>query len=179
MIPWASSSPQSKRHHDWFRRFRAGDSRVSLYFTMGAPFPHCMPMEDTIPWTHPSPETKQHLYRFSRFCTDDRKVSLYFATGRPFPIHNCPFPWEIWTPSNTWFPGPTRVLNPNGISIGSVVLAELISVTDRPTDHATRSVRISHIYIRSTAMRSNNTASTLHTDGSVVFFRWHQCAPHM
>ena len=35
---------------------------------------------------------------------------------------NCPFPWGIWTPSNTWFLGPTRVLNPNGISIGSAVL---------------------------------------------------------
>ena len=59
-------------------------------------------------------------------------------------------------PSNTWFPGPTRVLNPNGISIGSAVLAGLTSVTDRPTDHATQSVTINRIYIRSTAMRSNN-----------------------
>jgi len=44
-------------------------------------------------------------------------VSLYFTMGRPFP-QNCPFPWRICTPSNTWFLGPTRVLNPNGISIG-------------------------------------------------------------
>jgi len=26
---------------------------------------------------------------------------------------NCPFPWGIWTPSNTWSLGPTQVLNPN------------------------------------------------------------------
>jgi len=49
-------------------------------------------------------------------------------------------------PFNTWFPGPTRVLNPNGISIGSSVLARLTNVTDRPTDHATRSVTIDRIY---------------------------------
>jgi len=51
-------------------------------------------------------------------------------------------------PSNTWFPGPTRVLNPNGISIGSAVFAGLTSVTDRPTDHATRLVTIDRIYVR-------------------------------
>ena len=69
---------------------------------------------------------------------------------------NCPFPWGIWTPcpSNIWFPVPTRVLKPNGISIGSAVFAGLTSVTDRqtdqPTDHATRSVTIDRIYVRST-----------------------------
>jgi len=42
-------------------------------------------------------------------------------------------------PSNTWLPGPTRVLNPNGISIGSAVLqGSLLWQTDRPTDHTTR-----------------------------------------
>jgi len=50
-------------------------------------------------------------------------------------------------PSNTWFPGPTRVLNPNNISIGSSVFAGLTSVTDQLTDHATRSVTIDHIYV--------------------------------
>jgi len=53
------------------------------------------------------------------------------------------------------------VLNPNDISIGSAVFAGLTSVKDRqpdrPTDHATRSVRIGRIYVRSTAMRRNNT----------------------
>jgi len=36
-------------------------------------------------------------------------------------------------PSNTWFPGPSRVLNPNSIWIGSAVFAGLTSVTDRQT----------------------------------------------
>jgi len=61
----------------------------------------------------------------------------YFTMGRPFP-QNCPFPWGILTgPSNTWFPGPTRVLNPNGISIGSAVFAGLTCVTDRQADRQT------------------------------------------
>ena len=32
-------------------------------------------------------------------------------------------------PSNTWFPRPTRVLNPNGISIGSAIFAQLTAVS--------------------------------------------------
>ena len=67
-------------------------------------------------------------------------MSLYFTMGRPFPPQNCPFPWGIWTPSNTWFPRPTRVLNPNGISIGSAVLGGLTSVTNRQTDRPRYSV---------------------------------------
>jgi len=42
-----------------------------------------------------------------------------------------------WTPSNTWFSMSTRVLNPNGIPIGSAVFAGLTSVTERPTDRST------------------------------------------
>jgi len=39
----------------------------------------------------------------------------------PLPPLNCRLPWRIWIPSNTWFTEPTRVLNPNTISIGSAV----------------------------------------------------------
>jgi len=53
-------------------------------------------------------------------------------------------------PSNTQFPGPIRVLNPNDISIGSAVFAGFTSVTDRQTDHVTRSVTIDRIYVCST-----------------------------
>jgi len=52
--------------------------------------------------------------------------------------------------------GHTHVLNPNGISIGSAVFAGFTSVTNRPTDHASPSVTIGRIYVRSTAMRSKN-----------------------
>jgi len=40
---------------------------------------------------------------------------------------------DLDPPSNTWFLRLTRVLNPNGISIGAAVFAGLTSVTDRQT----------------------------------------------
>jgi len=67
--------------------------------------------------------------------------------------------WAVPFPKLPLFPGPTRVHKPNGIAIGSAVSAGLTIVTDRetdrPTDHATRSVTTGRIYLRSTAMRSN------------------------
>jgi len=85
-------------------------------------------------WTHLSPQRKWHLDRFSHFCTDDRRVSLYFTTGRPFPLKIALSRGVSGPPSNTWFLGPTRVLNPNGILMGAAVFAGFTSVTDRPTD---------------------------------------------
>ena len=70
------------------------------------------------------------------------------------PPQKLPLPWVSETPpSNTQFLGPTRVLNPNCISIGSTVFARLTTVSDKQTDHATRSVTVGRIYVRSTAMR--------------------------
>jgi len=65
---------------------------------------------------------------------------------------NCPFPWCIWSLDVhlTPFLWPIRAHNPNGISIGSTVFAGLTSVTDRPTDHSTRSITIDRIYLHST-----------------------------
>jgi len=82
------------------------------------------------------------------FSTDDRRMSLYFTMGRPFSPKNLRLPMGgSEPPSNTWSLGPTQVLNPNGISIGSAVFAGLTSVTDRQTDHATRSLTIDRIYV--------------------------------
>jgi len=60
-------------------------------------------------------------------------------------------------PSNTWFPGPTPVLNPIGISIGTAVFAGL-SVTDRQTDRPCYSVGNNRPHLR-TAMRPKNQAT--------------------
>jgi len=111
------------------------------------------------------PTTQRASRPVLRFCTDDRRVSLYFTMGRPFlPVKIAPSHGGSGPPSNTWFPGPTQVLNPNGISIGSGVFAGLTSVTDRRTDRQTdrpcytRSVTIDRIYILYVvrAMRTNN-----------------------
>jgi len=50
-------------------------------------------------------------------------------------------------PSNTWFLGPTRVLSPNAISIGSAVFAGFTTVTDRQ-------IYRPHLYGRTTAFCS-------------------------
>ena len=52
----------------------------------------------------------------------------------PFPLKIAPSHRGSGPPSNTWFPGPTQVLNPNGISMGSAVLVGLTSVTNQQTD---------------------------------------------
>ena len=77
-------------------------------------------------------------------------ATLYFTMGHPFPPQICPSPWGDLDPNLTWFPGPTGVLSPNGIWIGTAIFAGLTSVTDRPTDHATRSVTIDRIHVHST-----------------------------
>jgi len=64
-----------------------------------------------------------------------------FYNWTPLPPSKFPLPMErILDPSYTWFSGSTRVLNLNGISIGSVVIAGLRPtnrLTDRQTDRQT------------------------------------------
>ena len=45
--------------------------------------------------------------------------------GTSFPAKIAHSHEATWTPSNAWFLGPARILNPNGISIGSVNFAQL------------------------------------------------------
>jgi len=101
-------------------------------------------IELVLPSANPIPQPKRQIDRFSRSGTAHGRKSLYgsaafaqmtaecpyrayFTMGRPFPPQNCPIPWGYSEPlSNTWFPGPTQVVNPNGISIGSAVFAVAI-----------------------------------------------------
>jgi len=53
-----------------------------------------MASQSVQPFSHSSPQSVPVLYN-----------------GTHLPLQNCPFPWAMWTPSNTWFYGPTRVLN--------------------------------------------------------------------
>jgi len=113
-------------------------NRVPKLVAMATSLSTYGPPSNTIPTAHPSPEPKRHPYWFSRFCTDDCRVSLYCTMGRPFsPQKFAPSHGVSGPPSNTWFPEPTQVLNPNGSSIGAAVFAGLTSVTDRQTDRQT------------------------------------------
>ena len=113
-----------------------------------------------IPTAHPSPQPKRHPYRFGRLCTDDRRMSLYFTMGRLFSPKNLPLPMGNLDPNLIHgSPGLPKSSTQTASPIGAAVFAGLTSVTvrqtDRPTDHATRSVTIGRIYVRSTAMRPN------------------------
>ena len=142
MIPWVSPSPQSKWHHDQFNCFHTGDRRVSLYFTMGAPFPQNCPF----PWGSGPPSNtwflgpiRAHNQMASLLVQPfsqrwPQSVPILY-NGMPLsPLKIAPSHEGIWTLSNTWFTGPTRVLNQNGISIGSAILAgSLVWQTDWQT----------------------------------------------
>jgi len=67
---------------------------------------------------------KRHIDQFSRFCTAHGD----FATGCPFPSKLTLIYGDSKPPCNTWFLWPTRVYNPNGISIGSAVFAGLTTL---------------------------------------------------
>ena len=45
--------------------------------------------------------------------------------GNVLAPNNCLFAWGIWAPSNTCSPGPTRLHNPNGVTMGSAVFAQI------------------------------------------------------
>jgi len=92
-----------------------------------------------------------------------------------YPPKICPFPWGMWTPSNTWFPGPPKSWTQTAArSVQPLLEGSLVwqtdQPTDRPTDHATRSVRIGRIYVRSTAMRPNN--NTTITSLAFIWIDW-------
>jgi len=126
-----------------FSCFCTTHGRESLYFTIGDPFPQNCPFSwgDLDPiWfiihdslASPSPQSKQHLDRLSCFFTQVTAECPYTLQSDAPPPSKLPLPIRDleWPQSNIWFPGPTQVLNPSGISIGSAVFAGLTSVTDK------------------------------------------------
>jgi len=65
--------------------------------------------------------------------TTECPYTLQWRIPLPSP-QNCPFLSGSGPLYNTWFPEPTWVLSPNGISIGSAVFAGFTSVIYWPTD---------------------------------------------
>jgi len=120
------------------------------------------PIQHMIPTAHPSPQPKRHQYRFRRLCTDDHRVSLYFTMGRPFSPKNLPLPVEDLDPHLIHGSlGPPKSSTQTAVrSVQPFLQGSLVWQTDRPTDHATRSVRTGLIYVRSTGMWPNNTHNT-------------------
>jgi len=80
MILWAHPSPQPKRHLDQFSHLCRDDRIVSLYLTIGRPFPIKIApsLRDLDPHLihsflgPPESSTKWHLDRCNRFCRDEK-----------------------------------------------------------------------------------------------------------
>jgi len=111
-----------------------------------------------LPRAHPTQYTKWLLDRFSRFCTAHGRRSPHFKMGLPFPSQNCPSHGGIWTPSNTWFLGPTQVHNLKWHVDQFRGFCKAHN-HDKSTDHAT-SVTTGRIYVHSTMMWPNNITTT-------------------
>jgi len=85
-------------------------------------------------WAHPSPQPKQHRDQFSHFGIAHGRTSSGMR-GYVFSPKNCLFACSDLDPHliptfNIWYLGPTQVQNPNSISIGSAVFAQLTA--ERP-----------------------------------------------
>jgi len=88
--------------------------------------------------------------------SSQQKVPILYSE-MPLPPSKLPLPMgESGLACNTWFPGPTQVLNPNGISMGSAVFAGLTTVTNRQTEDRQT---VGLICIRSTALQQRNNNS--------------------
>jgi len=78
---------------------------LKIVISHGASGPHLI--HDTLGPFKPTSQTASRLAELTA-------VSLYLTMDRPSPSELPLSIGEIWTPSSTWFLGPTRVLNPNG-----------------------------------------------------------------
>jgi len=156
VTPWAQPSPQPKGHIDRFSHFAQLMAERSYTF----PFPLKIASSHRGTRTPSNTWFRAHNLNGipigSAILRSSPKSVPILYSDPPLLPSKCPFRWGIWTASNMWFLGPTRVLNPNGISISWAVFARLTTVTDRNTDRPRYSVcnSIPHLHT-STAMRPN------------------------
>jgi len=137
MFSWTHPKSKSQRTSRSVQPFLTRHGRESLYFTklplrMGDLNP-CLTHGS---WAHPSPQPKWILISSAVFHNSRQSVRIPY-NGPPLSPSKLPlacFARRVWTPSNTWFLGPTQVHDPNNVSISSVVFAELTIVTDQQTD---------------------------------------------
>ena len=153
VLPSTNSSPQPKRQTNRFSHFCTAHGRKSLYFPKGDHFLKIAPSDggsgppSNIWLLGPIPAHNPYSILISSAILHrwPQTVTILY---NGMPLYPSKLPLAMGgsgPPSNTRFPGPTQVLNPNGISIGSAIFAGVTSVIDWPTDHSTQSVTIDTI----------------------------------
>jgi len=122
VLPLAQPSPQPKWQVDHFSCFCAANGSVLRHtgVTWQIQLNLCFlgPPESTI---HTANRLVQPFLHSSR-----QKVPILY-NGGPFSPKLL-LPTGIWTPSNLRFLGPVRAHNPNGITIGSAVFAQMTAM---------------------------------------------------
>jgi len=99
------------------------------------------------------------IYPIHRTVEQVVKVILHKAASPPRVFNLIRQVAPMYTPSNTWFPGSISSSRPKQHldRFSRFCRAhDRDRPTDRQTDHATRSVTVGRIYVRSTAMRRKN-----------------------
>jgi len=154
LLPSAHLHPQSKRQIDRFSHSCTAHGRKFIYLKWALLSPKVSPSHGgsgppSSTWFPSPPESStQMASRLVQPFLHRRPQSvprLYNGTSL-LPLKIAPSHGGSESPSNTWFPGPTQVLNPNGISISSTDSAGFIS--DRQTDRPHYSVRKNRPHLR-------------------------------
>jgi len=127
-------------------------SVVFARFRYASPPNTCFPMKHVGCILAPLSSTQMASRSIQPFLHSSRQSVPILYNGPPFSLKMAPSHGRI----STRFLGTTEIFNANDISMGSAGFWGLTTVTDRPTDHATRSVTIGHIYVCSIMMRPKN-----------------------
>jgi len=91
------------------------------------------------PWASLSLQSKRITMGSAVFAQATAECPYTLQWDTPSPPENCPFPWGIWTPSNTWFPESSTQTACWLVPL--FLHGSLVWQYNRPTDrHATRLV---------------------------------------
>jgi len=103
----------------------------------------------------PNSASQTESWLVQPFCTDHGRASLYFTICRPFPHKIARFYWGISI--TIYYVVPWAHLSPN-LKHHLDRFSHFCRAynCNRPTDHATWSAAIGHIYVCCTMMRPNN-----------------------
>ena len=107
-------------------------AQLTLVCGWACPFPkkiapsHGMIWTSMVPWTHTESKSQTSSWSFQPIFAQLSAECHYFTISHPFSPLKLPLSIAgSEPPSNTWFLGPSGIVNPNRISISSAIFAQL------------------------------------------------------